>query len=79
LGKNLVARSPKIGLTLAKKLQLYLAEIWQRLKRRFVLGMMSPVRVGGAAPDRLLLAPIDLRAPDIFVASEIIAGRFPLS
>jgi uncharacterized heparinase superfamily protein len=79
LGKNLVARSPKIGLTLAKKLQLYLAEIWQWLKRRFVLGMMSPVRVGGAAPDRLLLAPIDLRAPDIFVASEIIAGRFPLS
>lgn len=54
-----------------------LREIWRRLCRRSAglrLALTSlPV------PDRLIVAPTDLRALDPFVAEEILEGRYPLA
>lgn len=69
----------KQGLYVGRSIVPYLAEGWGRFHRRFLFGWTSLVGFRGATPDRLLLAPIDLRTPDIFIASEIISGRFPLA
>ncbi len=57
---------------------LYLREAWNRLTRRVAVGRISALRFAGRTPDRLIVAPTDLRAPDPFIAEEIFAGRFPL-
>lgn len=75
IGDVLATTTPKIR----TPIKLYLSEAWKRLNRRLMLGWMSTRRFGGAAPDRLLLAPIDLQTSDIFIASEMIAGRYPLA
>lgn len=58
---------------------LYVAEIWRRLTRRAALGRISAMRFAGSTPDRLVVAPIDLRIADAHIASEIYAGRFALA
>ncbi|MDQ0318192.1 putative heparinase superfamily protein [Pararhizobium capsulatum DSM 1112] len=60
-------------------LYLYLREGWRRFSRRLALGRNSAGRFAGRTPDRLIVAPTDLRAVDPFVANEIIDGRFPLA
>lgn len=60
-------------------LYLYLREGWRRFSRRLALGRNSAFRFSGMTPDRLIVAPTDLRAIDPFVATEIIQGRFPLA
>ncbi|MEO9458601.1 MAG: heparinase II/III family protein [Lentilitoribacter sp.] len=40
---------------------------------------MSPLRFSGSSPDRLMLAPVDLRTSDAFIAKEMASGRFPLA
>lgn len=59
-------------------LYLYLREGWRRLSRRLALGRLSALRFVGWTPDRLIVAPTDLRAVDGFVAEEILQGRYPL-
>ncbi|KQS76123.1 heparinase [Rhizobium sp. Leaf384] len=58
---------------------LYAREAWWRVSRRLVLGRVSFLRFSGKTPDRLIVAPTDLRVIDPHVASEIVAGRFPLA
>ncbi|PYE25351.1 putative heparinase superfamily protein [Rhizobium sp. PP-CC-3A-592] len=60
-------------------ISLYTREAWWRLSRRLVLGRMSFIRFSGTTPDRLIVAPTDLRVIDPHIASEIVAGRFPLA
>jgi uncharacterized heparinase superfamily protein len=60
-------------------LYLYLREGWRRFSRRLALGRNSAFRFTGTTPDRLIVAPTDLRAVDSFVAEEILQGRFPLA
>lgn len=43
------------------------------------MGWMSPLRFSGSSPDRLMLAPVDLRTSDAFIAKEMASGRFPLA
>jgi len=59
-------------------LYLYLREGWRRFSRRLALGRMTALRFAGSTPDRLIVAPTDLRAIDPFVAEEILEGRYPL-
>nr|WP_099867186.1 heparinase II/III family protein [Pararhizobium haloflavum] len=40
---------------------------------------MTAFRFSGMAPDRLIVAPTDLRIADRHIAEEIYAGRFPLA
>lgn len=58
---------------------LYGRETWRRFSRRLAVGRVSALRFAGRTPDRLLVAPTDLRPADPFTAEEIIAGRFPLA
>lgn len=60
-------------------LYLYVREGWRRFSRRLALGRSSALRFAGTTPDRLIVAPTDLRAVDPFVAQEILEGRFPLA
>lgn len=71
----MVASTPKVR----APFKLYLTETWKRLHRRVMLGWMSPLRFSGRSPDRLMLAPVDLRTPDAFIAKEVASGRFPLA
>ncbi len=57
---------------------LYLREAARRLARRFAIGRISALRFAGRIPDRLIVAPTDLRATDSHIAEEMIAGRFAL-
>lgn len=56
----------------------YVSEAWQRFARRLALGRISAIRFAGAVPNRLIVAPIDLRVADPHIATEIYYGRFPL-
>lgn len=58
---------------------LYAQEAWRRASSRWALGRKSVLRFSGSAPDRLIVAPTDLRQIDPFIAQEIVDGRFPLS
>ncbi|WP_276119664.1 heparinase II/III family protein [Pararhizobium qamdonense] len=60
-------------------LYLYAREGWRRFSRRLALGRNTAFRFTGTTPDRLIVAPTDLRAIDPFVAQEILQGRFPLA
>lgn len=59
-------------------LPLYLRECWRRFSRRFAIGRGGPWPFLGKAPDRLVVAPTDLRIADPYIAHEIHQGRFPL-
>lgn len=58
---------------------LILKQIWRRLRQIVSYIVRNPLSTSNQNPTRLVLAPVDLRQADIFVASEIIAGRFPLA
>jgi len=59
--------------------QLYGTEIWRRFARRMALGRINALRFAGGTPDRLVVAPIDLRIADSHIAEEIYSGRFAMS
>lgn len=60
-------------------LSQYIREAWRRFSLRLaafrVMALPSLARI----PDRLIVAPTDLRANDPFIAEEIAEGRFPLA
>lgn len=58
---------------------LVAGEVLRRGARRLRAGPRQRWRFGGRAPDRVLVAPPDMRHADAQIASEIYAGRFPLS
>ncbi|WP_425493398.1 heparinase II/III family protein [Hoeflea prorocentri] len=60
-------------------LPLYFRESWRRVSRRIAVGRLNPWRFMGAAPDRLVVAPTDLRIADPYIAHEVHHGRFPLA
>jgi len=56
-----------------------LREIWRRFSRRTAGFRLAVTSFALQVPDRLIVAPTDLRALDPFVAQEILEGRFPLA
>ncbi|WJR69457.1 heparinase II/III family protein [Neorhizobium sp. CSC1952] len=54
-------------------------EIWRRLCRRSAGLRLAVTSSALQVPERLIVAPTDLRALDPFVAEEILEGRFPLA
>ncbi|MGK6315112.1 heparinase II/III family protein [Neorhizobium sp. DT-125] len=54
-------------------------EIWRRLYRRSAGLRLAVTSSALQVPERLIVAPTDLRALDPFVAEEILEGRFPLA
>ncbi|MEM6462207.1 MAG: heparinase II/III family protein [Pseudomonadota bacterium] len=60
-------------------LPLYFRESRRRLVRQLAIGRVNPLRFAGRSPDRLIVAPTDLRIADPYVAHEIHHGRFPLA
>ena len=53
--------------------------LWRRARARLRVGPAFRWRYSGRTPERLLIAPPDLRLADPQIASEIYYGRFPLS
>lgn len=60
-------------------LALVASEVWRRAKRRLRAGPKYRWRFGGRTPDRVLVAPPDLRHADPQIAHEIYSGSFPFS
>ncbi|MEZ5812368.1 MAG: heparinase II/III family protein [Rhizobiaceae bacterium] len=54
-------------------------EYWRRIKRRLRAGPVYRWRFSGRTPERVLIAPPDLRLADREIAAEIYAGRFPFA
>ncbi len=54
-------------------------ETWRRVCRRIRSGPVYRWRYAGRTPERVLVAPPDLRLADPQIALEIYYGRFPLS
>lgn len=54
-------------------------EIWRRARRRLRVGPAYRWRYSGRTPERVLIAPPDLRLADPQIASEIYYGRFPFA
>lgn len=68
--------------TLADKpriIGLAAAGLWRRLSRRLRTGPIARWRFSGMSPDRVLIAPPDLRMADAHVAQEFYSGRYALS
>ena len=57
---------------------LVAGEAWRRFKRRMRSGPIAKWRFAGRAPDRILIAPPDLRNADPHIAQEFYAGRYYL-
>jgi uncharacterized heparinase superfamily protein len=62
-----------------RNLTHYLWEAKRRTSLRFAAFRTVALPSLRRIPDRLIVAPTDLRAADSFVAEEIAAGRFPLA
>lgn len=58
---------------------LVASEVWRRSKRRLRAGPKYRWRFGGRMPERVLVAPPDLRHADPQIAHEIYSGSFPLA
>ncbi|WP_208249419.1 heparinase II/III family protein [Rhizobium sp. T1470] len=58
---------------------LYVGEAWRRTLCRGAILRLRLFRHTIHAPERLIVAPTDLRAVDPHVAEEILNGRFPLA
>lgn len=58
---------------------LVLRELWRHIRRRVRAGPIYRWRYTGRTPERVLIAPPDLRHADPQIAVEIYSGRFPLS
>lgn len=54
-------------------------QAWRRLRRRLRAGPSYRWRYTGRTPERVLIAPPDLRLADPQIAYEIYHGRFPLA
>ncbi|QOF69555.1 heparinase II/III family protein [Aminobacter sp. SR38] len=54
-------------------------EFWRKTRRRLRAGPAYSWRYSGRTPERVLIAPPDLRLADPQIALEIYYGRFPLS
>lgn len=54
-------------------------ELWRRARRRVRAGPVYRWRYSGRTPERVLIAPPDLRLADPQIALEIYYGRFPLA
>ena len=54
-------------------------ECWRKARRRLRAGPAYRWRYSGRTPERVLIAPPDLRLADPQIALEIYYGRFPLS
>jgi uncharacterized heparinase superfamily protein len=54
-------------------------EVWRRTRRRLRAGPIYRWRYTGRTPERVLIAPPDLRLADQQIALEIYYGRFPLA
>lgn len=54
-------------------------DVWRRLRRRIRVGPSYRWRYSGRTPDRVLIAPPDLRTADPQIAAEIYSGRFLLA
>lgn len=54
-------------------------EFWRKTRRRLRAGPTYRWRYSGRTPERVLIAPPDLRLADPQIALEIYYGRFPLS
>ncbi len=54
-------------------------EYWRRVKRRLRAGPVYRWRYAGRTPERVLIAPPDLRLADREIALEIYAGRYPFA
>ena len=68
--------------TLAGKpriIRLAAAGLWRRMSARLRTGPIARWRFSGLAPDRVLIAPPDLRMADAHVAQEFYSGRYALS
>ncbi len=57
----------------------YAGQAWRRFLRQFAMLRLRAFRMSVRAPERLIVAPTDLRPVDVFVAEEILEGRFPLA
>ena len=55
------------------------SECWRKARRRLRAGPVYRWRYSGRTPERVLIAPPDLRLADPQIALEIYHGRFPLS
>ncbi|MCP4314992.1 MAG: heparinase [Hyphomicrobiales bacterium] len=60
-------------------LPLYLRESRRRISRQLAVGRLNPLRFVGTSPDRLIVAPTDLRIADPYIAHEVHQGRYPLA
>lgn len=58
---------------------LVMRRAWRRLRQAVSYIVRNPLSTSNQNPTRLVVAPVDLRQADVFVASEIIEGRFPLA
>lgn len=54
-------------------------EFWRKTRRRLRAGPIYRWRYSGRTPERVLIAPPDLRLADPQIALEIYYGRYPLS
>lgn len=54
-------------------------ELWRKTRRRLRAGPVYRWRYSGRTPERVLIAPPDLRLADPQIALEIYYGRFPLA
>ena len=54
-------------------------EFWRKTRRRLRAGPVYRWRYSGRTPERVLIAPPDLRLSDPQIALEIYYGRFPLA
>ncbi|MBZ9707462.1 heparinase II/III family protein [Mesorhizobium sp. ESP7-2] len=54
-------------------------ELWRKTRRRLRAGPIYRWRYSGRTPERVLIAPPDLRLADPQIALEIYYGRYPLS
>jgi uncharacterized heparinase superfamily protein len=55
------------------------AGLWRKVSRRLRSGPIARWRFAGMTPDRILIAPPDLRMADAHIAQEFYAGRIALA
>src|SRR5262245_36402055 len=55
------------------------AQLWRRFRRRVRMGPLYRWRFTGFTPERVLIAPQDLRPADPQIAEEFYHGRFALA
>lgn len=59
--------------------RLAATEYWRRFRQRVRSGPLFRWRFSGRTPDRVLIAPPDLRFADALIAEQFYAGKFPLA